>query len=306
MRNAAINKLTEIAENDHRICLMTGDLGYGVLDAYSTKCPERFFNIGISEQFMASAAAGMAMSGKIVFTYSIGNFSTLRCIEQIRNDICYHNANVKILSVGSGFSYGQLGMSHYATEDIAMLRSLPNMKILTPCDLEESVAVISYTIKSDGPCYIRFGKKSEPSLYGKSPDFDVAKIHCVKKGRDVAILSHGTILNCCIQASEELSKLKISTGVYAVSCIKPLDIDAIREIACHYGYIVTVEEHSIIGGLGSAVADILSELALPHSQLYRIGLKDSYTNVIGDYTYLCDYYGLSGDKITEKILGILR
>ena len=147
MRNTAIQEIERLAEQDMRICLMTGDLGYGVLESFAKKFPERYFNMGISEQSMTAAAAGMALCGSIVFTYSIGNFNTLRCIEQIRNDICYHNANVKIISVGSGFSYGQLGMSHHATEDVAMLRALPNMRVFVPADPEEALLAVNYAAK---------------------------------------------------------------------------------------------------------------------------------------------------------------
>ena len=158
MRNAVINEIERMAESDGRIAVMTADLGYSVLESFAARFPDRFYNVGISEQLMASAAAGIALSGCVVFTYSIGNFATLRCIEQIRNDICYHDANVKIIAVGGGFSYGQLGMSHHATEDIAMLRALPNMHVLAPADPEEALAAVRYAVGTEGPFYIRSGR----------------------------------------------------------------------------------------------------------------------------------------------------
>ena len=304
MRNTAIQEIERLAEQDMRICLITGDLGYGVLESFAKKFPERYFNMGISEQSMTAAAAGMALCGSIVFTYSIGNFNTLRCIEQIRNDICYHNANVKIISVGSGFSYGQLGMSHHATEDVAMLRALPNMRVFVPADPEEALLAVNYAAKIETPCYIRLAKKGEPICYTKGPNISIDKLQEVFSGKDIALLLCGPVLKEGIAAAKQLSTAGISAAVYSAPCIKPLDQEKVHQLAKDYPLLVTVEEHQVTGGLGGAVAEIVGELQKPCARVYRMGLQDTYTDIVGTHDYLCEHYGLSSSKITEKVLEI--
>lgn len=303
MRNAAIDALTKMAETDDRITFVTADLGYSVLEDFAEKFPERFFNVGICEQAMSSVAAGLALSGEIVFTYSIGNFATLRCIEQIRNDICYHNANVKIIAVGGGVSYGQLGMSHHATEDIAMMRALPNMRVLTPADPEEALAAAQYAVQTEGPCYIRLARRGEPVLYPKAGAIDVTKVQTVIQGKQVAVIGCGPIVAEVKKACETLRHRGIEAGAYSVPCVSPLDRDAVRTIARQADWVVTVEEHQITGGLGSAVAEALCDL--PDVRQLPMGIPDEYPHIVGSHEYLCDYYGLRADKIAEKILSVM-
>ena len=239
MRNTVIDALTKMAETDDRITFVTADLGYSVLEDFAEKFPERFFNVGICEQAMSSVAAGMALSGEIVFTYSIGNFATLRCIEQIRNDICYHNANVKIIAVGGGVSYGQLGMSHHATEDIAMMRALPNMCVLTPADPEEALAAARYAVQTEGPCYIRLARRGEPVLYPKAGAIDVTKVQTVIPGEQVAVISCGPVVAEVKKACEALRRRGIEAGAYSVPCVSPLDRDTICAIARQAEWVVT-------------------------------------------------------------------
>ncbi len=305
MRNAFINKIAEIAQKNRNIVMVTADLGYSVLENFRDRYPDRFFNVGISEQAMASIAAGMALEGNIVFTYSIGNFSTLRCIEQIRNDICYHKANVKIVSVGGGFSYGQLGMSHHATEDIAMMRSIPEMKVLVPSDPEEALEAARYVVSVDGPCYIRLAKNREPILY-KKKSYEIGKIHCVTaEGGKAAVISCGPVLKNAISAAEILKAEGIFVDVYSAPCIKPLDVESIKKIASSYSFLVTVEEHTVTGGLGGAVAEVLCGLSGNRTILYRLGLQDCFTGVVGNHDYLCEEYGISPGKIANTIRRIL-
>lgn len=306
MRNTVINELERLAEKDSRICVMTADLGYSVLETFASRFPSRFFNVGISEQLMASAAAGMALCGNVVFTYSIGNFATLRCIEQIRNDICYHQANVKIVGVGGGFSYGQLGMSHHATEDIAMMRALPNMRVLVPADPEEALAAVNFAAQVEGPCYIRLARRGEPILYKKNEPLEITKIQPVLTGRDVALLLCGPLLQEGIDAAARLKEAHISAGVYSVPSVKPLDYEGIQEIAKSYPLMVTVEEHTTFGGLGGAVAEAVSSMRSNRARVCRLGLQDEYTSVVGSHTFLCEHYGLSGSKIAEAVSGFLR
>lgn len=303
MRNTVIDALTNMAETDDRITFVTADLGYSVLEDFAAKFPERFFNVGICEQAMSSVAAGMALSGEIVFTYSIGNFATLRCIEQIRNDVCYHNANVKIIAVGGGVSYGQLGMSHHATEDIAMMRALPHMRVLTPADPEEALAAARYAVQTEGPCYIRLARRGEPVLYPKAGAIDVTKVQTVIPGEQVAVIGCGPIVAEVKKACETLRHRGIEAGAYSVPCVSPLDRDAVRTIARQADWVVTVEEHQITGGLGSAVAEALCDL--PDVRQLRMGIPDEYPHIVGSHEYLCDYYGLSADKIAEKIISVM-
>lgn len=306
MRNTVIQELEKAAAQDTRIMAVTADLGYSVLERFAERFPNRFFNVGISEQLMTSAAAGMALSGNIVFTYSIGNFATLRCMEQIRNDVCYHNANVKIIAVGGGFAYGQLGMSHHATEDIAMMRALPNMRVLVPADPEEAVACLEEALRVDGPCYIRLARRGEPVLYEKNPCFDIKRIQMVSEGADIALLVCGPLLNEALKAAEQLKGNRISAGVFSVPCVKPLDTEAVTKIAQAYPVMLSIEEHEITGGLGGAIAEVLSSGKGGRAYLHRMGLQDEYTSIVGSYDYLCGRYGLSGEMIADVASSLLR
>ena len=306
MRNAVIQAIEEIAKQNSEIMAVTADLGYGVWESFAERFPDRFFNVGISEQLMTSAAAGMALSGNLVFTYSTGNFATLRCLEQIRNDVCYHNANVKIIAVGGGFSYGQLGMSHHATEDISMMRTLPNMRVFVPADPEEAVVCLKEAVQTDGPCYIRLARRGEPVLYPKSKNFNIAEIQPVIKGHSAALLACGPILKNALGAAERLTAQQISVSVYSVPCVKPIDNVKIRVLANIYPVLVTIEEHEITGGLGGAVSEIVGELPELHARVCRLGLQDTYTNQVGSYDYLCDYYGLSSKAIAEEIRKVVE
>lgn len=306
MRNTVIDEIEKLAADDSRIMVVTADLGYDVLEGFAERFPTRFFNVGISEQLMASSAAGMALSGNVVFTYSIGNFATLRCIEQIRNDVCYHNANVKIVAVGGGFAYGQLGMSHHMTEDIAMMRALPNMRVLVPADPEEALACAKYAVQIDGPCYIRLARRGEPVLYQKPPAFDVTKMQPVITGDAAALLVCGPLLKNAIEAAEKLKADGISVSVYSVPGIKPIDSAMICTLANRYPLLVTIEEHQISGGLGSIIAETVSEIDGAHARVYRMGMRDEYTSIVGSHEYLCDCYGLSAEKIAAAVSNMLR
>lgn len=305
MRNTVIDEIEKLAADDSRIMVVTADLGYDVLEGFAEQFPTRFFNVGISEQLMTSAAVGMALSGNIVFTYSIGNFATLRCIEQIRNDVCYHDANVKIIAVGGGFAYGQLGMSHHMTEDIAMMRALPNMRVLVPADPEEALACVKYAVQTDGPCYIRLARRGEPVLYKKASSFDIAKIQPAVTGDAAALLVCGPLLKNAIEAAEKLKAGGIFVSVYSVPCIKPIDSTMICTLADKHPLLVTIEEHQISGGLGGTVAEIVSEIAGTRSRVYRMGLQDEYTSIVGSHEYLCDHYGLSAEKIAAAVSSML-
>lgn len=301
MRNHAVKEIERLAEKDSRIYLLTGDLGYGVLDSFERKFPERFINAGISEQNMTAVAAGMALEGNTVYTYSIGNFPGMRCLEWIRNDVCYHNANVKIIAVGGGFAYGQLGMSHHATEDLAVMRALPNMRVYSPADPMEAAAVVKHANRVYGPCYIRLGKGKEPQIHPEITGYDVNKIMELEKGDEIAIIVTGSVAVEAKKAAAILKSDNISAGLYNVLMIKPLDEEAVRKIAKRYRVILTLEEHNIVGGLGSAVAETVAQMEGNKAQVIRMGLPDVYTSVVGSQEYLRDYYRISVRHIVKRI-----
>ena len=223
MRNTFVSGLEKLAENDDHLFLMTGDLGFGVLDGFAQKFPERFINAGISEQNMVAVAAGIALEGNSVYIYSIGNFPTMRCLEQIRNDVCYHNANVKVVSVGAGLSYGQLGMSHHATEDIAIMCALPNMKVFSPADPQEAIAVLEEVHRLKGPAYVRLGKGREQNIHADMPVENVYDAQEIKDGSDACIFATGAILSEVITAADALGKKGVSVKVNSILSIKPID-----------------------------------------------------------------------------------
>ncbi len=301
MRDTFIRTLTELAKENHDIEVVSGDLGFGVLKPFWEACPDQFINAGIAEQNLTSVAAGMALEGKTVFTYSIGNFPTLRCIEQIRNDCAYHDANVKIICVGGGFVYGSLGMSHHATEDIAVMRSLPNVTVLCPGDLVEAEAVTRAIADYPGTCYVRLGRGGEKRIHEALPDFKIGKAIPVAKGEKVAIFSTGAIFEEIEEARELLEKAGVNPTIYTFPTVKPIDTEVIKKIASSHEVIVTCEEHNLSCGFGSAVAEVLSELT-SHARLVRIGMNDLYCTLVGDQKYLRHQYGMSGKKIAERIL----
>lgn len=301
-----IDEITKLAETDERIIIVNGDLGFGVLEKFRDKFPDRYFNVGIAEQNMTSVAAGLALEGNMVFTYSIGNFPTLRCIEQIRNDVCYHNANVKVLAVGGGFPYGDLGMTHHATEDIAMMRALPNMKVFVPADAVEAVACLKEACSFEGPAYIRMARGREPDQHNQSENLDIRKIiNVIDHGKTVTVLTTGTVLSEAVKLAKILKKKNIEARVYSCPCVKPLDCDNVIALSKESSLLVTMEDHNVKGGFGGAVAECLSGIKGPHSSLLRIGLPDVYTSVVGNQDYLRDYYGISAMKAAEKIEGAL-
>lgn len=294
MRNHLINKITTYAENDERIMLVTGDLGFSVLEGFEKKYPQRYVNVGIAEQNMAAVAAGLALEGNMVFTYSIGNFPTLRCIEQIRNDICYHDANVKVLAVGGGFAYGTLGMTHHATEDVAMMRALPNMSVFVPCDYISAEKIADEICHFPNPCYVRMERGGEKRVFSEE-EFSVYDIQCLRKGKGVALITIGTLVNEALDAAEELD-----LSVYAVLTVKPINKKQLEEIADQYENIVTIEEHNIIGGLGGAVCEALADKK-HRALVHRMGLNDEYTSIVGHQEYLRKMYKLDKDAIISKV-----
>ncbi len=305
MRDTFVRTLISLAKENPNIELITGDLGFGVLKPYYEALPNQFTNAGIAEQNMTSLAAGMAIEGKTVFTYSIGNFPTLRCLEQIRNDCAYHHANVKIVCVGGGFVYGSLGMSHHATEDIAILRALPDVAVFAPGDLAEAEEVTKAIVNYPGTCYLRLGRGGEKRIHQKIDNFQIGKAIQVQKGERIAILSTGAIFEEIEIACEKLKIAGIVPTVFTFPTIKPLDSETILKCANEHELVVTCEEQNIVGGFGSAVAEVMAENAT-RAKLLRVGMADEYCTKVGNQKYLRNEYGMSGEKIAVRILEKLK
>ena len=271
---------------------MVGDLGFGVVTEFMKRLPNQFLNAGVAEQNMLGLATGMALSGKIVFTYSIANFTVLRPLEQIRNDVCYHNANVRIVPVGCGMAYGSLGPSHHATEDIAIMRSLPNMLVLAPGDPVETRLAVRDLIEYQGPAYLRLGRAGEPDVHAVEPEFQFGRAITVRSGDDITLISTGGMLYDTMQVANLLSEKGVQARVVSMHTVKPIDIDALLSAAKETSAVFTIEEHSVIGGLGGAVAEVLMEADQRPAHFKRIGLNGEFSSVVGTQEYLKKRYNL--------------
>ncbi len=300
MRDAFVRALMQRAKDDPRLILITGDLGFGVLRPFWETYPSQFINAGIAEQAMTGMAAGLSMTGRTVITYSIGNFPTFRCLEQIRNDCAYHDANVKIVCVGGGFVYGSLGMSHHATEDLSAMRALPGVTVFAPGDPNEVEAVVPEMLDHPGTCYLRLGRGGEPRVH-PSPvtGWKMPRALVLREGKDVAILSTGGILTQTMAAASRLAEEGISAHVVSFPCVKPLDTACLSDLCSRFRHIVTVEEHTIVGGFGSAVAEVVAETGT-RTKLHRIGMQDEYSSIVGSQQYLRVCYGMNDQAIADK------
>ena len=296
MRTSFINQLIKEAKTNNKIFLLVGDLGFSVVEPFAELFPERYLNVGVAEQNMTGIAAGLALEGFCVYIYSIGNFPTLRPMEQIRYDICYHNLNVKIVAVGGGYAYGSLGASHHATEEMGMLRTIPNMVVCAPGDPVEVKLITSFTAQHKGPCYIRIGKAGEPLVHEENSivNLDLGQILKIKNGNDVAVFSTGAMLK---YVAEYVEQNNIQASVYSFPFVKPIDIDYLTKILKSYKKIITIEEHQAMGGFGSAILEAINDLIednkLDSSPLVkRIAIPDKFYSVAGTQTYLRKLAGL--------------
>ncbi|MFI5092230.1 MAG: transketolase family protein [Candidatus Acidiferrales bacterium] len=306
MRTAFIKELFELAKLDERIVLIVGDLGFGVVTPFMEQLPRQFLNAGVAEQNMTGMAAGMALSGKIALTYSIANFPTMRCLEHVRNDVCYHNANVKIVSVGGGFTYGAMGATHHAVEDIAVMRAMPGLMVVAPGDPVEARAATRAVIAYHGPCYLRLGKAGEPVVHQSTIDFELGKAICMRDGKDATLICTGGILLNTVRAAERLAKEGIETRLLSMHTVKPLDTEAVLAAARETGAIFTIEEHSVLGGLGSAVAEVLAEAEGTKVPFKRIGVPAGFSPHVGSQEYMLERHGLTDEAIAKSVAGILR
>lgn len=304
MRDTVIRTLIELGKEDKDVELITGDLGFGVLKSFWETLPNQFINAGIAEQNMTGVAAGMALEGKKVFTYSIGNFPTLRCLEQIRNDCAYHNANVNVICVGGGYVYGSLGMSHHATEDIAILRALPDVTVICPGDPIEAALAVKKIAQTDGTCYLRLGRGGELNVNTVIKEFEIGKAYKLRDAKDmnkkVAVFSTGAILEETTKACDMLEEQGIAVEQYSFPTVKPIDRAVIEDCANRFDNIFTVEEHNIVGGFGGAVAEVLAECG-GKAKLHRIGIDDFYCIEVGSQAYLREQVGINAEGIVKKV-----
>lgn len=298
MRTSFINQLLEEAKTNKKVFLVIGDLGYHVVEPFMDAIPERFLNAGIAEQNMAGVAAGLAMTGYNVYIYSIGNFPTLRCLEQIRNDIAYHKANVKIVSVGAGYAYGSLGATHQPTEEIGALRAIPNMIVATPGDPVEARAIAKFSAEYDGPMYIRLGKAgekvahTEESLSVKAGDILPVMLN---GGNKKAVLACGNIMAA---AKTQIEEQKLPYDLYSVPFVKPLSKEQLKAVVeKHPGGLITIEEHQASTGMGSAIVEQVNDMyakgeLAAYPVIKRVAIPDEFAPVVGTQTYLRVYEGL--------------
>jgi len=285
--------------------LLTGDLGFNVLTDFAAKFPRQFLNVGVAEQNMTGLATGLAMEGLIVFTYSIGNFPTLRCLEQIRNDAAYHEANVKIVSIGSGFSYGPLGMSHHATEDLAIMRAIPGITIFSPADLWESMEATEACVKTPGPCYLRLDKSAAGRNEAPGEQFVVGQPRLRRHGSDLTIIATGGIVEEALAAAENLAAQNIQIRVLGVHTLRPLDPSSIIAASRETKAVITLEEHTVDGGLGGLVAELLLENDAAPRHFRRMGLRNGFSAIVGSQSYLRHRYGIDAAAIQSKVLELL-
>ena len=306
MRNAFADELTRLAETDPRLVLLSGDIGNRLFDKFRAAHPDRFYNCGVAEQNMTGVAAGMALSGMRPITYTITPFVTTRCLEQIRTDICYHEAPVIVVAVGAGLSYAGLGPTHHACEDIAFLRALPNMVVLCPGDAWEVRAAMRTALAQEHPVYIRMGKRGEPKVHTEvPPGFAIGKALVVQDGGDVCLLSTGNMLPEVIAAATTLREHGIGVQVVSFHTVKPLDTAFLRDSFARFRLVATIEEHSLIGGLGAAVCEWAMDHAVVPRRFLRFGTPDAFFKKSGEQEFARAQLGLDARQIAARLLDAL-
>lgn len=301
MRNVFAAEITTIAAADPRVVLLSGDIGNKLFDDFKSSSPNRFYNCGVAEANMVGVAAGMAMSGLRPVTYTIASFMTYRCFEQIRLDVCYHNLPVIIVGVGGGLSYAANAGSHHCCEDVAVLRALPNMRVLCPGDPFEVTSLLRAAFAENGPVYIRLGKKGEPKVHTQPPALTIGKGLTVREGTDACLLSTGTMLPTAIETADLLQSSGVSARVVSMHTVKPLDEELLAESSQRFDLIATIEEHSVLGGLGGAVAEWMAEQSARRARLLRVGTSDHFMHEAGEQEHAREYFGLVASRIATRV-----
>lgn len=306
MRESFIERVTQLAEHDARVMLVTGDLGFGILTDFARRFPQQFINAGVAEQNMTSLAAGLALEGYIVFTYSIANFAFMRCLEQIRNDAAYHQANVNVVAVGGGFSYGQLGMSHHATEDLSIMRSIPEVTVVSPGDDWEAAEAAEAVVRHPGTSYIRLDRSSAGRTDQPGERFTLGKSRILREGTEATLVATGGMLGATLDAAKQLAAVGVQCRVLSMHTLVPFDLEAVLRAAQETGGMVTLEEHTVEGGLGGAVAERLLEAGCIPGFFRRVGLRGGFPSVVGSQSYLRRLYGLDAESIAALVAQLVR
>jgi transketolase len=306
MRQTSLNMVYELAKRDPRVVFIGSDLGVNTLNAFKKEMPDRFFMEGVSEQNIVGLAAGLAMDGFIPYINTIATFLTRRCYEQVAVDLCLHKLPVRLLASGGGTVYAPLGPTHIAIEDIAIMRALPNMTVVAPADAEEMKRLMPQTLDWPGPIYIRFGKGGDPVITGDAVDATIGRAVTLRSGGDVALISTGIMSERCLRAADFLAARGIAAGVLHVPTVKPLDTEALMALAGRIRLAVTVEEHTLIGGLGSAVAELFADRGGPSPPLLRLGIPDVFTKIYGSQDDHLQAFGLDPEAIAASAAGALE
>ena len=305
MRNAFAEEIYDLAARDERVVLLTADIGNRLFDKFKADFPDRFFNCGIAEANMVSVAAGLASEGLRPVCYTITPFITTRCLEQIRVDVCYHRVPVVLVGTGSGLSYASLGATHHSCEDIGMLRLLPNMSVLCPGDALEVKACLEAALAHDDPVYMRLGKKGEPAVHATRPRVKIGKALTIREGGDVCLLGVGNMLHVALETARRLDERGTSTMVVSFHTVKPLDESLLSEVFQRFPVVVTLEEHSILGGLGGSVAEWMSSSTGLNARLLRIGTADEFLHETTNQELARRHYGLTAENVEVRTLEAL-
>lgn len=306
MRNTFINHLDASAASPEidPFWIVAGDLGYSVLDNFAKKYPNRYLNAGVAEQNLTGLSAGLALEGTKVFTYSIANFPTFRCLEQIRNDICYHNLDVKVVSVGAGVAYGTHGYTHYGMEDLSIMRPLPNIKLLCPADPFEAIRCADLCLRNNSPMYVRLGKNGEPSIHSAIPEFKLGDMIPLVEDADVLVFATGSICYWALEAVNILRSKGKKVGCVSVPSLKPFNLEQLKSLSSKARQIIAIEEHVPIGGLFSLICESL--------QLLGVGLKVSSIalpetiNILGNQNFILSELGMKGEALVSRIEQLLK
>ena len=303
MRTAYLDTLYDLAQNDKRVYALISDNGAIVYDKYRRDLLKQYLNLGISEANMIGMAAGMASCGKIPFAYTIGAFLAYRAYEFIRNDVCLQNQNVKIVGTGAGQVYSTLGPTHHSTEDLGGLRALPNLTIICPASPLEVRKATRAAYEYEGPVYLRLGTNREPEIYNEDYSFEIGKGITVKDGKDVTLIGTGSILKDILDVAELLNKDRVQARVINMHTIKPIDKEIILKAIEETGKIVTIEDHNIIGGIGSAVAEVIAQSG-KGVKFKRIGLQ-GFSNGYGTYAQVKEMNGIGIEDICNEVKSLM-
>ena len=306
MRKKCLDSVYELAKKNDRIVFIGSDLGPGTLDQFKKDFPDRFFMEGVSEANVVGMAAGLALEGKIVYVNTIATFITRRCFEQVVLDLGLHNANVRLIGNGGGVVYAPLGPTHLAIDDLAIMRTIPNMTIVAPCDANEMGRLMPLTVEHRGPLYIRLGKGGDPIVSTDAAPFQIGRAIPMVRGNDVLLVSTGITLKIALDASADLKAQAVSAAVLHMPTVKPIDVETFLSLAAPVDAIVAIEEHTIVGGLGGAIAEIVAEAGFePAKRFKRIGIPDVFPHGYGSQATMMAHYEITAERTIAVVRQLL-